>query len=137
MTNPVEIKWPEDVKAEFSVASGNGRVGTDLVSETETVRVWHVRLEPGQRLKAHHHVLNYFWTATTPGRAVSRSPDGQQTEIRYQAGDTRHLGYAAGESMIHDLENVGETTLCFVTVEFKDSPNTALALQDDDNGRKQ
>lgn len=37
-------------------------------------------------------------------------------------------GRACGEFMIHDLENMGESTLAFTTLEFKDSPNAPLLL---------
>lgn len=109
-------------------ARRNGRVGTRLVSETDTVRVWHIVLEPGDRLPAHCHVLDYFWTATAPGRARSQTPDGRVVEVEYVEGDTRHLAFGPGEFMIHDLENVGDTTLRFTTVEFKKSANKPLEI---------
>ena len=36
--------------------------------------------------------------------------------------------FAAGESIIHDLENIGTAPLSFVTVEYLPSANPALAL---------
>ena len=37
----------------------NGCVGTELLSETDKVRVWIIRLRPGERVGFHRHVLNY------------------------------------------------------------------------------
>ena len=60
-------------------SSGRARIpipasATTLVSESDRVRVWTIRLKPGERIGFHRHVLDYFWTARdwrarTPARA--------------------------------------------------------------------
>ncbi|UGY00944.1 hypothetical protein [Bradyrhizobium quebecense] len=120
--------WPIDMRKEFDTNQLNGRVGTRLLSETGRVRVWEIRLAPGERIGFHRHVLDYFWTAVTPGRAQSHAEDGTIVEAVYSAGETRHFVYGKGEYKIHDLENVGDTDLCFTTVEFLDSANAPLEL---------
>ena len=45
-----------------------GCVGTALLSETDRVRVWIIRLQPGERVGFHRHVLDYFWTSVNGGR---------------------------------------------------------------------
>ncbi|OMI05837.1 hypothetical protein BSN85_23100 [Bradyrhizobium brasilense] len=120
--------WPLELQHAFAAGAGNGKVGSLLVSETERVRVWLLRLRPGERIGFHTHVLDYFWTAVTAGRARSNYGDGLAKEVAYQAGDTQHRRYMAGECMIHDLENTGDTELVFTTVEFLDSANAALPL---------
>ncbi|WP_426435506.1 hypothetical protein [Bradyrhizobium genosp. P] len=52
---------------ELAASGRNGRVGQVLLSETDRVRVWLINLQPGERLPFHRHVLDYFWTAVTPG----------------------------------------------------------------------
>lgn len=106
----------------------SGKVGTVLVSETETFRVWHISIAPGERLPFHRHVLDYFWTVLSNGRARSHYEGGAVRETTYCAGDTRHFSFAPGEHMVHDLENVGDETLVFVTVEMKAGKNAPLAL---------
>lgn len=120
--------WPEWLRQDFEQHQLNGCVGSHLVSETDRVRVWSLRLPPGGRLPFHRHVLNYFWTAVNPGRARSHYHDGRVLEPEHRAGDTKHLHFGAGEFMIHDLENIGDTDLVFTTVEFLDSPNAALPI---------
>src|SRR5712671_1927385 len=63
--------WPPAIAAEFEreQKSPNGCVGQRLISESNRVRVWEIRLKPGERFGFHRHVLDYFWTAVTPGRA--------------------------------------------------------------------
>ena len=110
--------WTDALCHELDDASRNGQVGSRIVSESDRVRVWLIELKPGERLPFHTHVLDYFWTATTPGTARSRYADGQVVEADYAIGDTKHFHFAKGESMTHDLENIGSTTLCFTTIEF-------------------
>ena len=103
-------------------------MGQRLVSETAEFRVWLIDLQPGERLGFHTHVMNYFWVATSAGRARSRYGDGRVVEMDYAAGDVRHMAFGPGESMTHDLENIGTTRLSFTTVEDKRSANAPLAL---------
>lgn len=120
--------WSDDLRKEFDANQLNGRVGTKLLSETDRVRVWEIRLAPGERIGFHRHVLDYFWTAVTPGRALSHVQDGSTVEAEYKAGDTRHFVYEEGDYKIHDLKNVGDADLWFTTVEFLDSANKPLAI---------
>ena len=118
--------WPKEYVAELGAARTNGNVGTRIVSESDRVRVWIVEMKPGERLPFHTHVLDYFWTATSNGKARSRYGDGQVAEAEYEVGDTKHFSFTKGESMTHDLENIGDTVLTFTTVEFLDSANDPL-----------
>ena len=105
----------------------NPVVGSVLVSETDKLRVWHLMVPAGQRCTFHRHVLDYFWTCHSHGRARGYYEDGSITETTHYPGDTMHLSYAAGEYMLHSVENVGDTDLLFTTVEFLDSANAAAA----------
>ncbi|GJD51946.1 hypothetical protein OPKNFCMD_4705 [Methylobacterium crusticola] len=118
--------WPEALRRDFAGRAGIGAVGSRLVSQTERVRVWLLTLEPGERIGFHTHVLDYFWTAVTGGRARSHYGDGRIAEVTYAAGDTQHHRFGPGDFMTHDLENIGETPLTFTTVEFLDSANAPL-----------
>jgi quercetin dioxygenase-like cupin family protein len=130
VTEKGRAAWPELIRKEFEANQYNGRVGTRLLSETKRVRVWEIRLAPGERIGFHRHVLDYFWTAVTPGRARSHAENGTIVEAVYSAGETRHFVYGKGEHKIHDLENVGDADLWFTTVEFLDSSNAPLELGD-------
>jgi hypothetical protein len=128
VTEKGRAAWPDFIRKEFDDNQFNGRVGTRLLSETDRVRVWEIRLAPGERIGFHRHVLDYFWTAVTPGRAQSHAEDGAIVEAVYSPGETRHFVYGKGEYKIHDLENVGDADLWFTTVEFLDSANAPLEL---------
>jgi beta-alanine degradation protein BauB len=124
--------WPPAIAAEFERerANINPCVGNSLVSENERVRVWTIRLAPGERFGFHRHVLDYFWTCITGGRGRQHVHDGTTVEYSYAPGETRHERYAAGEFKVHDLQNIGDQDLVFMTVEFLSSANKPLALPD-------
>jgi beta-alanine degradation protein BauB len=122
--------WPPAIAAEFERerAQPNPYVGTELLSESERARVWIIRLQPGGRVGFHRHVLDYFWTCVTGGRGRQHVGDGKTVEYSYAPGETRHERYAAGEFKVHDLENICDKEMIFMTVEFLDSANKPMML---------
>jgi len=124
--------WPPEIKAEFEreAQAPNGCVGSTLLSESERVRVWIIRLAPGERIGFHRHVLDYFWTSVNGGRGRQHLMDGTTVEHTYSAGETRHETYGPGEYKVHDLENLGDKEMIFNTIEFLDSANEPLAVPD-------
>jgi len=122
--------WPAEIKAEFEreAKSPNPCVGTTLVSESDRVRVWTIRLKPGERIGFHRHVLDYFWTAVTGGRGRQHVHDGTTVEYTYAPGETRHETYGPGQFKVHDLENLGDKEMVFMTIEFLQSANKPMSL---------
>jgi len=128
VANASVANWPPELVQELERNRNNGRVGDRLLSETERVRVWSITLKPGERLPFHKHVLDYFWTVVLASKGRSHYSSGEVVEVEYYVGETNHLKFALGESMMHDLENIGQTDLVFTTVEFLDSANSPLPL---------
>jgi beta-alanine degradation protein BauB len=122
--------WPADIAAEFEREKKNPNpcVGTELVSESDRVRVWMIRLQPGQRIGFHRHVLDYFWTSVSGGRGRQHVHDGTTVEYTYAPGETRHEQYDADQFKVHDLENLGDKEMVFMTIEFLQSANKPLPL---------
>ncbi len=77
-------------------------------------------LEAGERGSFHSHTTNYFWTVVEGGRGLQRFSDGTYVVRDYRVGETKNLDHTPDTALIHDLENVGESTLRFVTVELLD-----------------
>jgi mannose-6-phosphate isomerase-like protein (cupin superfamily) len=116
------------LQAEFVRNEFNPCVGSTLLSASKRARVWFIRLEPGERIGFHRHVLDYFWTALTAGRAISHVNGGPPKQTEYFAGQTSHMSFRRGEFMLHDLHNIGTTPLLFITVEHLESANAPLPL---------
>jgi len=127
-----KASWPPAIAAEFEreTKNPNGCVGQRLLSENDRVRVWEIRLKPGERFGFHRHVLDYFWTAVMSGRARAYVSDGSMVEHTYTAGETRYETHERGHYKVHDLENIGDSELIFTTVEFLASANEPLSIPD-------
>jgi len=110
----------EEFGEELSKAPSNKELGTSMWFENEKIRVWEVLLEPGERGAFHSHTTNYFWTVVDPGRGLQRFADGTYVIRDYLLGETKYLEHSPHSELIHDLENVGDTRLRFVTVELLD-----------------
>ncbi|MGW1162927.1 hypothetical protein ACWD5Q_01340 [Streptomyces sp. NPDC002513] len=121
--------WSDELRAEFEARAYDGEVGSRLLSSNERVRVWEIRLAPGERWHAHRHVLDYFWTAVNAGNSRQHTSDGTTREVSYSQGETRHFTFAEGQYLLHDIENIGDTELVFTTVEHLDSANAPLELK--------
>jgi beta-alanine degradation protein BauB len=104
---------------ELEQAPDNHQIGTDLWFENDHIRVFEIALEPGERGPFHIHDCTYFWTCTEPGRGLQRFVDGTFVVHDYKMGETKYLVHTPDDPLIHDLENVGEVPLRFVTVELK------------------
>jgi len=123
-------QWSAELTAEFAREAKNPNpcVGSTLLSETDRTRVWIIRLAPGERIGFHRHVLDYFWTSVSGGRGRQHVNDGTTVEYSYKPGETRHETYGLNEFKVHDLENLGDKEMIFMTVEFKDSANKPMQL---------
>ncbi|HTS42139.1 MAG TPA: hypothetical protein VMH84_16545 [Xanthobacteraceae bacterium] len=123
-------EWPAEIKAEFEREhkQHNGCVGSELLSENERVRIWIIRLKPGERIGFHRHVLDYFWTSVNGGRGRQHLMDGTTVEYTYAPGETRHETYGPGQYKVHDLTNLGDKEMIFNTIEFLDSANKPLPI---------
>lgn len=109
---------PAAYQQELAAAPGNLEVGTRLWFENDHLRVWEVRLAPGERGPFHAHTRRYFWTVVDGGIGRQRSADGTMITREYHTGDTSYSEHSPGEPMIHDFENAGESEIRFVTVEL-------------------
>jgi hypothetical protein len=128
---PIGDSVPADVADMLKRGIGNPCVGQKLVTENERVRVWMMHLQPGERVAAHHHVLDYFWVALTAGRTRSYRTNGAGVfvdESELMPGSVAYTKYGTGEFKLHDLENIGTTEVIFTVVEFLDSPNQPIPI---------
>lgn len=109
-----------DFERELAEAPENRNIGSSVLFENERVRVWEVRLRPGERGEFHIHDREYFWTVVDAGIGKQRSDDGTFKIRRYDEGDTSYQHNSPDDAMIHDFENAGDGQIRFITVEFLD-----------------
>jgi hypothetical protein len=123
--------WAKLLQDEFKKNQFSGAVGSILVFENERCRVWHLALQPGGFLTFHRHVLDYFWTSLSSGTARGYYEDGRVQDVVHYPGETRFFKHGAGDYFVHAIENVGDTELVFVTVEFLPGDNPAIEIGDE------
>jgi quercetin dioxygenase-like cupin family protein len=99
-----------------------GGVGTEIVYENDRVRVWQLRLAPGERSDIHRHELDYVLVQVSGGKiAAEPEPD---TESEYNTyieadvapGDVVFVGRGGVETAV----NKGSEPYLEIIVELKD-----------------
>ena len=96
-----------------------GDVGTELWFENDRVRVWQLKLEPGQAAGFHTHREDYFWAVLDGGKGLARDPDGSTREYEFKEGQVGWTELSWPVSWTHDHVNVGNNTVRMIVVEIK------------------
>ncbi|MCT2591528.1 hypothetical protein LHJ74_16745 [Streptomyces sp. N2-109] len=120
--------WSPELRKECDDNAYRGVLGQSLLKETDSSRIWETTLSPGERISVHRHVLDYFWICLTDGRVRQHTSDGTTREISYARGQTCHFRFSEGQYHLHDIKNIGDDVLSFLTVEMKDGANEPLQL---------
>lgn len=115
-----DFPWTVSLKNGIRTNINNTNVGEQLLLETEDFKVWSIHLPIGESLSFHKHNRPYFYTVKGNGKSRSFYADGTITETEYKKDDIMYFNdLNATNYFIHNLENIGSTTLVFTTVEFK------------------
>jgi quercetin dioxygenase-like cupin family protein len=93
-----------------------GAIGTSIVFENEHVRVWEVRLEPGQVQSWHQHEHPYLIVAIETADNHMEFLDGSEPRSMHETAG-RVVYRDAGK--VHKLTNVGETRYVNRLIELK------------------
>lgn len=99
-----------------------GEVGTRLLFEDERVRVWQVRLAPGEQGPVHRHELDHLLVQVAGDRiAVIPEPDTEGPYRDYLEADVvPGAVVAVGRGGVESARNVGMLPYLEVVVELKD-----------------
>lgn len=99
-----------------------GDVGTRKLFENERVRVWQVRLAPGEQGEVHRHELDHLLVQVAGDRiAVVPEPDSQGPFTEYLEADVvPGAVVAVTRGGVETARNVGSRPYLEVIVELKD-----------------
>lgn len=89
-----------------------------LIFEDESIKLWDLRLLPGERLNFRRHNTNYGWVCTTGGLLITRYGNGKIDMIKLNPGDTEYFENR-GKNYVNDLENIGEELVVINILEYK------------------
>ena len=109
----------EELRHELQENIDNDHVGHTLLFENDKVKVWHIELQPGDRIHYHRHNHDYFWTVLQDGSGISNQEDGSQVSFTFKKGQTSFQNIIAEGSTVHDLQNTSEGVVEFITTELK------------------
>jgi quercetin dioxygenase-like cupin family protein len=90
-------------------------VGDEVLFETETVRVWTLRLEAGEQTAVHQHPCDYFYVVVDDGDTETVYPrTGEAHRHTDQRGDVVHVR----RDEPHFLRNIGSAPYRNIVVEL-------------------
>jgi beta-alanine degradation protein BauB len=109
------------------------RIGTELLFENDRVRVWDLRLQPGEASPAHRHRGDYLFIQVTPSRVEAH--DGG-AEPALTEGDDGFVQYTeVGSGIVHRIVNRAELPFREILVEFTGPSRAAVPQEPQTNGR--
>lgn len=100
------------------IDSPSDQVGTQLLFENDRVRVWDLRLAPGERAGFHRHSHDYFFVVIGGGKLKSVRGDGSDWYETEMGDGEVHFRRIENED-VHDAINVGENAWRNIVVELK------------------
>jgi quercetin dioxygenase-like cupin family protein len=96
-------------------------VGTQLLFENDRVRVWDLRLEPGETMPTHRHECDYLYVVIGDGELQRVDPDGTRAPV-VQRRDGEVVFHAVRNEYTHAAHNAGQSPWRNIVVELKE-PN--------------
>ena len=93
-------------------------VGTKLLFENDRVRVWDLRLRPGQSTGLHRHTCDYLYVVVGDGKLQARDAGGKGAPARKMKDGTVRFREIPTED-VHEAVNVGDTPWRNIVVELK------------------
>jgi hypothetical protein len=108
--------------ADEGVGRTLGEVGTRLLFEDDRVRVWQVRLAPGERGEVHRHELDHLLVQVAGDRiAVVPEPDSEGPFREYLEADVVPGAVVpVNRGGVETAHNVGTKPYLEVVIELKD-----------------
>jgi quercetin dioxygenase-like cupin family protein len=98
-----------------------GLIGSHVLYENDTVRVWAVIVEPGRKQPWHRHLQPYLIVPLSGGDIEIESIDGVIRRPKETVGEV--MWREAGE--VHELRNTGSSVYRNILVELKSIANGA------------
>ncbi|MFP6751731.1 MAG: hypothetical protein VB855_08645 [Pirellulaceae bacterium] len=96
----------------------SSEVGTQLLFENERVRVWDLRLEPGEATGMHVHHSDYLYVVIGDGELQRRDADGSLGPVK-QMADGEVVFRDVPDEDVHEAVNVGTGNWRNIVVELK------------------
>ncbi len=116
------------------------RIGTEILFENDAVRVWDMRLAPGESTGLHSHASDYLFVYVTPENDMEVHLSGGDVLVESSKdGAVKYfvVGRNPNATATHELRNVGSTPHRQIIVELLEPSKAESSLPPVDNGRSQ
>ena len=98
----------------------SSEIGTQLLFENDRVRVWDLRLAPGQSTGLHRHTNDYLYVVIGDGKLQACDADGRpRPAMEMRDGEVRFREIKSED--VHEAVNVGDGPWRNIIVELKDN----------------
>ncbi len=112
--------WEQEKIDELLHQEIKDSLGNRLVFENESIKLWDLHLDAGERLDFRRHNSNYGWVCTTGGLVITRYGNGKIGMIKLNPGDAEYFENRR-KNYVNDLENIGEETIVINILEYKET----------------
>ena len=96
----------------------SSQVGTTLLFENERVRIWDLRLAPGESTGLHRHTTDYLYVVIGGGTLQGIDANGNKKPVEEMADGVVRFRNIDGED-VHQAVNVGARDWRNIVVELK------------------
>jgi len=90
-----------------------------LIVKTTKMSVWSIKVAPGERLVCEHNESIFYARTLDAGDITIRDNAGNSANIKVMAETNLEFNLPAGFGDVVDIENSGETSLKFISVEHQ------------------
>jgi hypothetical protein len=121
MKRPTTLEESTVDVSEFAdeiAAAAEQPIATTLLLENNAVRIWDLTLRPGERFPFHRHEYPFLFVCVEGGRQLALRADGRTILSEVPDGWAFWTDLPNGAE-IHSIENAGESTIRYTTVEIK------------------
>ena len=119
--------WEEKYVKELHILEFRESLGNMLLFEDDSIRLWNLKLDVGQRIPFLRHNKNYSWISETNAVLKSRFGNGRISLILINKGETKYFENS-DKNYVNDLENLGETPAIFKVLEYKQNFHDLLPI---------
>jgi quercetin dioxygenase-like cupin family protein len=113
-------------------AQASEQVGTKLLFENDRVRVWEMRLKPGESSARHVHHNDYLFVTLSPATLTLYPEHGTPETSQAKPSEVEYT--EVGTGITHRLTNSGDTEHWEILVELKGGSRASTPQEPETNG---
>ncbi len=119
--------WEPNHLHELHSLAYKNQLGNTLLFEDDSIILWNLKLNQGERMPFLKHNKNFSWIAENDAVLKSRFGNGRISLIKISKGDTDYFEHR-DKNYINDLENLSKTPIVFKILEYKGAFHDMLPI---------